>query len=962
MAVRVEVTKLIPHKPVLICQAYADIAYIHLAYGRGILSDDRPVNTSEIPPFIVERPATSRRPHPGYQPPPKNSEQDNEASLPSSATDTVRPTTVVDSIQSNGRQTHGTNEASLKVPIFPNLKPQTSHHKSLSLANKEGQVKSTLTNTHPDPPPSTPKALTSDIELNSLVQHNKIDSYFLPVARAPQRLAANKNKTMNAAQDGHHQEISGPLREVAAPKPHTSAGKARDVTDVKDEITAPSRAPRGQPHAVGSTPKNVATSKYFGNTETPSYFLSKMEVIEITDQGRSSHGAGGGSNSTAHATLSSPGVTSHNLIGERNVRASIKSQDARMGVSSPDHDHTAANTVTNLDTTEDTGHATSNLEPSRRNVSETKPQLHIVNNNVPSTYVVGDWDASDSGWALKPWTKSILGPRIDYNILPRYNFGKPTKKEDIDVPAPTEDEDVEIEVEKNSEPVPSDYHESVHSADPPVTRNNVEDKALPPHLRTPAKTQGSLAPKGSENNKPTTKNADEQQLWVPPHLRTPKSAAPVTQSQSKTRSSTNGEPAEISNNPSKATMLKDITNMPHLSKATHNKPGNHTKADLSPHTDSPLSVISNVGTGASERSGTTPIPNKGKGKVIALEAPIAGWNGQMPPGPLKWNNEALYDNNDKRQRKHMQDWLARNVDQAVENPVQVDIEKPGFMTGHALADGQEELSGPVDPELHKTYLPDDPFTLSRAHQTSEDAAQKYQKILHDNVVETKKERRMWRRVAKETEANFIPPPNPHKPKANIYIRPVEDRDLAPITDIYNYYIQNSVVASERADLNIAQWRARWQNASNERYAFLVAVQMSGKGAGQNRRQANEVVVGFAYAEDHGDSNNTYRYTCEIQFWVHHAFPHEGVGKTLVDRMLFSLDPEYHIRAGTHFVGGEDEIKYKWGGERIIKQILIQMPYPADDDYNLKWQTRWLIGFDFWHVSTLPGIGYKFGKM
>lgn len=818
--------------------------------------------------------------------------------------------------------------------------------------------------------PANAKATASILEPQDLAKYKKIDSYFLPVARAPHKTAADKNTAAKPIQHGHghEQEIHNLFQEEAVPKPLTFVRKTRDVTDGKHEVPAFYQPHRNQHQATPNTVKNVATPKYFGNTARPHHWVDKMETIESTPQAESSQGPGGASNSIGNATRLKPGLASSNLIGERNTRGTAMAQkfsadtcgrDDNDDATSPHGNHAATSAISNFDTIEHPGPASSSARPSRHTVLNIEALQHVSNIYDPSTEFVGEWDSRDSGWATKPWTKSILGPRIDYNMLPCYNFGKSMKKGGNDVPAPAREDNVDFDVEENDGPSLPHSRNSANGTNALITYNNVEDKPLPPHLRSPTKNQRPLDPKESERTKLATKNADEQKIWVPPHLRTPNSASP---SQSKMRSRTDGELAKTLSNPPKPNMLKDITNTPHYSDAALNRPGNDTRADRTPHKDHPLLVVSNATTEASEVSGTTPVPNKGKGKAIALEAPIAGWNGHMPLGPPKWNNEAVYDNNDQRQRKHMQEWLARNVDQAVGNPIQVDVAKAGFVTGHALADGQEELSGPVDPELHKTYPTEDPFTVSRAYQTSEDAAQKYQKKLHDTVVETKKDRRLWRRAAKDAEANFVPAPNPHKPAANIYVRPVEGCDMAQITDIYNYYIQHSVVASERRALNIAQWRARWQAATDDHYAFLVAVQMHGKGAGQNRRHGHEVVVGFAYAEDHGDGDNLYRYTCEIQFWVHHAFPRQGVGKTLVDRMLFSLDPEYYLRAGTPFVGGENENHYMWGGRRIIKQILIQIPYPAEDDYNFKWLTKWLIGFDFWHVSTLSGIGYKFGKM
>lgn len=106
-------------KSPIMLELHAHIAYIYPAYGRGFLSDDRPVNTSEIPPFFVERPAITRRPHPGYQPPPKNSEQDNGASPPGLTTNKARANSTADKVQAKDSQTQNTSDASLKVPNMP---------------------------------------------------------------------------------------------------------------------------------------------------------------------------------------------------------------------------------------------------------------------------------------------------------------------------------------------------------------------------------------------------------------------------------------------------------------------------------------------------------------------------------------------------------------------------------------------------------------------------------------------------------------------------------------------------------------------------------------------------------------------------------------------------------------------------------------------------------------------------
>ena len=726
----------------------------------------------------------------------------------------------------------------------------------------------------------------------------------------------------------------------------TSISKARDVIDAKIKVTDVARFDHGKPQTAYDTAKKATISKSHNKIIQLGHSVHKMDMVETTPQGdgNSEQGGAGDHEIDHHPSLSVHTVP--HVIGERNVQGAER-QDVGLNVSTIDGNHAGTNVANSSGTKGHVPVGNSSQGSIYRTTPRTKPQL-LLNNDVPSEYPVGDWDSTVSESYTKPRISSTLGPRIEYNLLPRYNFGKPIKKQSDVVTLLAGDDNDDNGVDKTVKIRASDIHQNQNEKEA-LGNEKIEEKHLPPHLRTPAKAPLAIISKGAENTQPATKKTDGQQDYIPPHLRVPESTSPIAPYQPKMRFTT-----EV------RSMLKDKTNIP------QSKPVNRYAADTKLCKESPVSATSKITSKASELSSATPTPSKGKGKVLALEAPIAGWNGQMPRGPPKWEKEGMYDNNDKRQRAHMQDWLAQSVNEASENPVQVDVNKSSFVTGQALADGQEELGGPVDPELHESYPSTDPFTVAKAGETAEDKAKAYQKKLRDEVAESKRERRMWRKLYKEREANYVPPPNPHKPKANIYVRPGEARDMAQITEMYNYYVRTAVVASERNELTVAQWRARWQATMDDGYVFLVAVIMHGKQPpgnvpDRNRRHLNETVVGFAFAEDYGDEAGLYRYTCELQFWVHHSYARVGVGKTLVDRMLYSMDPEYPARLGTPFVGGEDELKYKYGGYKIIKKILIHIPFLADDDSTFKWQAQWLMGFNFSHDCTLPDIGYKFGK-
>ena len=60
------------------------------------------------------------------------------------------------------------------------------------------------------------------------------------------------------------------------------------------------------------------------------------------------------------------------------------------------------------------------------------------------------------------------------------------------------------------------------------------------------------------------------------------------------------------------------------------------------------------------------------------------------------------------------------------------------------------------------------------------------------------------------------------------IRPVEDRDIPDIREIYNYYVTNSVVTFDEKRWTIAQWREKVAHLRKLKMPFLVAEAPTGQ--------------------------------------------------------------------------------------------------------------------------------------
>lgn len=356
---------------------------------------------------------------------------------------------------------------------------------------------------------------------------------------------------------------------------------------------------------------------------------------------------------------------------------------------------------------------------------------------------------------------------------------------------------------------------------------------------------------------------------------------------------------------------------------------------------------------------------------------LAGWDGKWNPPPVEWGLRPAFDHSSKDHIEFMATWLEQNQVQAETNPIELNTEDPGFRAGTAPAAGGKTLGSPIDTKTHDTILPDDDFTKAKRHETANTASDMLKgrirapggksKEAYKAEYGSKAERKAQREAcALLVELEALPSPhpvvNPHRPKAKIYIRPVESGDLRQVTYIYNHYVDHSVVVPEMKRLNERQWAGRLADCRESNYAFLVAVQLVAKDGVNSRRGQQETICGFAYADDYGDKENAWRYTCELQVYVGHWILRQGVGKSLIDRMMVALDPEYMPRGAVRFDGGVDAVRYEGGGVRVIRKVVITLPYAAKDENTLKWQKEWFSQWRFEQMGCLLGIGRKLDKV
>ncbi|KAH7109623.1 hypothetical protein B0J11DRAFT_573662 [Dendryphion nanum] len=200
----------------------------------------------------------------------------------------------------------------------------------------------------------------------------------------------------------------------------------------------------------------------------------------------------------------------------------------------------------------------------------------------------------------------------------------------------------------------------------------------------------------------------------------------------------------------------------------------------------------------------------------------------------------------------------------------------------------------------------------------------------------KEERRMARlRIALlEAEKEVIPPPrNALKPKVNIYLRPVDIKDIRQINEIYNVYVERTVHAIEFKPRTLQQMAQRVSKVVDGNLPFIVAVLRGPAQTDQrqSRQQfhTEEKIVGFAKIEDFCHSGSVFRHAMQMEMYAHVRHINMGIGSCLLDRMLILCDPFYVGKQGYDWVCRSEYMSI--GPSRRIKNIIVNFPYARNTE-------------------------------
>ena len=361
---------------------------------------------------------------------------------------------------------------------------------------------------------------------------------------------------------------------------------------------------------------------------------------------------------------------------------------------------------------------------------------------------------------------------------------------------------------------------------------------------------------------------------------------------------------------------------------------------------------------------------------VVLTSELADWDGKIiqPPVGDEWDCRKPFDPRGHERLSVIEAWREEHAaDPEEQNRLTINTASPDFQNGEGLAGGYVNVLSPIDKMDHETHVPNDEFTQARRHQNAAAAIKDYEakiankpKRISSGIESmTKQQKRALRRALMEEERTRVDPPNPHAPAANIFIRPAEFKDMDQVKGIYNHYNREANFVHHLEPVDELYWRSRLQEAQNQKNPFVVAIHLGEKFYRRQEdiiRKKQENVVGFTVAADFGGKDTLFHSTVELELMVDPKFHRQGIGRTLLDRILGALSPDYHVLECAPFLPHNDICYWIGGGSRQAKGIMVNILYSKDNEDSVTWRKQWLAKYEFQHVGTLPHVGVKAGKL
>ncbi|KAH8731648.1 hypothetical protein GQ44DRAFT_755720 [Phaeosphaeriaceae sp. PMI808] len=196
-----------------------------------------------------------------------------------------------------------------------------------------------------------------------------------------------------------------------------------------------------------------------------------------------------------------------------------------------------------------------------------------------------------------------------------------------------------------------------------------------------------------------------------------------------------------------------------------------------------------------------------------------------------------------------------------------------------------------------------------------------------------------------------------RPTSNIYLRPVQPADVVGIAAIYNYYVEHTIHANEFKARTEEHIRNRIDTTIKAGLPFLVAIARGNRPRGP-KGYVSDRVVGYISLDEYCGPSSMYRYTFDMDLYVHPGYVCHKIAKCLLDKLLEMCNTGYNARGGYEYRNEYEYLKY--GPTRVIKTIMLTVHIENGEKDTTTYE--YLKPFGFSRGGHIRKIAYKFGKV
>jgi L-amino acid N-acyltransferase YncA len=169
-------------------------------------------------------------------------------------------------------------------------------------------------------------------------------------------------------------------------------------------------------------------------------------------------------------------------------------------------------------------------------------------------------------------------------------------------------------------------------------------------------------------------------------------------------------------------------------------------------------------------------------------------------------------------------------------------------------------------------------------------------------------------------------------------------------------VEQTIFANEFDRRTVSQISERIDDIVRNGLPYLVGVARGNQQRAQG--YVSEKIVGYACLEDFCGRSSMYRFTFELELYVHPGYQSQNIASCLLDRLLEMANTGYNACGGYEYRNDSEYLKN--GPSRVIKTILLNVLKEQGEDAQKT--TDFLKKFKFRCAGHIKEMGFKLGKI